>query len=44
LSKSGFELILDAELENNMGNITTLAETILDGSDWKLSKNNSLLR
>ena len=44
LSKSGFELILDAELENNMGNITTLAETILDGSDWKLGKNNSLLR
>ena len=44
LSKSGFELVLDAELENNMGNITTLAERVLDGSDWKLGENNSLLR
>ena len=44
LSKSGFNLVLDAELENNMGNITTLAETILEESDWKLGENNSLLR
>ena len=43
LSKSGFDLVLDAELENNMGNITTLAETILDGSDWKLGKNSDTL-
>lgn len=43
LSKSGFELELDPELENNTGNITTLAGNILEGSDWKLGKDNSLL-
>lgn len=36
LSKSGFNLEFDQELENNMGNIDTLAERVLDGSDWKL--------
>lgn len=44
LSKSGFNLVLDAELENNMGNIITLANTILEESDWKLGEDNSLLR
>jgi hypothetical protein len=34
LSKSGFNLEFDSELENNMGNIEYLAEKILDGSDW----------
>lgn len=43
LSKSGFDLVLDAELENNMGNITTLARTVLDGSDWELGEENSNL-
>lgn len=43
LSKSGFELVLDPELENNMGNITKLAETILEGSDWELGEENSIL-
>jgi hypothetical protein len=36
-------LELDPELENNTGNITTLAGNILEGSDWKLGKDNSLL-
>ena len=44
LSKSGFELVLDAELENNMGNIEYLAEKVLEGSDWELGEDNSLLR
>ena len=44
LSKSGFDLVLDAELENNMGNITSLAEVVLDGSDWKLGEGSDLLR
>lgn len=44
LSKSGFNLVLDAELENNMGNITTLAETVLEESDWKLGEGSDLLR
>lgn len=43
LSKSGFDLVLDPELENNMGNITTLAEVVLDGSDWKLGEGSSNL-
>lgn len=43
LSKSGFDIELDQELENNMGNITTLANTILDGSDWKLGESNDEL-
>ena len=44
LSKSGFDLVLDAELENNMGNIEYLAEKVLEGSDWELGEDNSLLR
>ena len=40
LSKSGFNLQFDQELENNMGNIETLAEKILEESDWQLRKSN----
>ena len=36
LSKSGFDIELDNELENNMGTIDELANTVLDGSDWEL--------
>ena len=36
LSKSGFEIELDNELENNLGTIDVLANTILKGSDWEL--------
>jgi hypothetical protein len=43
LSKSGFNIQLDPELENNMGNITTLAEYILDESDWRLGKDNTVI-
>lgn len=43
LSKSGFSIQLDPELENNMGNIATLAETILEESDWRLGENNDIL-
>ena len=43
LSKSGFSIQLDPELENNMGNITTLAEVILDESDWRLGKDNAVI-
>lgn len=44
LSKSGFNLEFDAKLENNMGNITSLAEVILDESDWKLKEDNDILQ
>ena len=36
LSKSGFNLEFDTELENNMGNIGELGEEVLKESDWKL--------
>lgn len=39
LSKTGFNLEFDSELENNTGTITELAEKILEGTDWKLADN-----
>lgn len=36
LSKNGFSIELDTELENNQGTIKELAEAILDGTDWKV--------
>ena len=42
LSKTGFELEFDNELQNNMGTVEYLAEQILEGSDWKLEGNSSL--
>ena len=44
LSKSGFNLVFDSQLENNMGNIETLAERILDESDWQLRKSGKILK
>ena len=44
LSKSGFNLEFNQELENNMGNIETLAERILDESDWQLRKTGEILK
>lgn len=41
LSKTGFDLVLDNELENNMGTVVQLAETILEGSDWRIDKDNT---
>ena len=38
LSKSGFDIQLDPELENNMGTIEELATVILEDSDWKLKE------
>lgn len=42
LSKTGFEIELDNELENNMGTVETLAENILKGSDWRVGKSDKL--
>ena len=44
LSKTGFSIQLDPELENNMGTIIDLAETILEDSDWKLKSQNATLQ
>ena len=43
LSKTGFNLVLDPELENNMGNITYLADKILEESDWRRGQDNDVL-
>ena len=44
LSKSGFNLEFSSELENNIGNIETLAEQILDESDWQLKPSGETLK
>ena len=36
LSKNGFDITLGEELENNSGDIVTLAEKVLEGSDWSV--------
>ena len=33
LSKTGFNIVLDNELQNNQGTITELAEKVLEESD-----------
>lgn len=40
LSKTGFNLEFDPELQNNMGKITELAERVVDGTDWKIRPTN----
>lgn len=44
LSKSGFDIILDAELENNTGTVTELAEAVLSESDWKVGDSEILVQ
>ena len=44
LSKSGFDLVFDAELENNTGNVELLASRILEGSDWELKPSGKILK
>lgn len=41
LSKNGFNLQLDTELENNQGTIVELADFTLKETDWKVDKQNS---
>jgi hypothetical protein len=41
LNKNGFKVELDAELENNQGTATQLAETILLDTDWTVDKDHS---
>ena len=44
LSKSGFNLEFNQELENNTGNINYLANEILKESDWKLKESGEVLK
>lgn len=43
LSKSGFEVVLDPKLENSTDNIVNLGNKVLEGSDWKIGSDNSIL-
>lgn len=43
LSKSGFNLVFDTELENNMGTIEELADAVLKETDWKIKSNGQVL-
>ena len=44
LSKSGFNLEFNQELENNTGNINYLANEVLKESDWKLKESGEILK
>lgn len=37
LGKNGWSVVLDSELKNNYGNLTQLAERILEGSGWTVA-------
>ena len=41
LSKNGFNLTFDTELENNSGTVLELGEAVLEGTDWTLDTTNS---
>lgn len=42
LSKTGYDLVFDSELENNLGTIDELADEILKGSDWARKKGDTI--
>lgn len=42
LSKNGYHLTFDVELENNMGTVKELSEVILDGTDWSVGESDFL--
>lgn len=37
LSKTGFDLEFDPELDNNQGNIIELGEKVVEGTDWRIA-------
>ena len=43
LSKNGFSIELDTELENNTGTIKELSEAILEETDWKVGEVDTLV-
>ena len=44
LSKSGFNLQLDSQLENNMGNVNDLGKFIISETDWELKTSDEILK
>ena len=41
LAKGGYNVVLDQSLNNNQGTVTELGEKVLEGTDWKVDKENS---
>ena len=41
LSKTGFDITLNAELNNNQGNVLELGQTVLKDTDWHIDINDS---
>lgn len=44
LSKTGFDLVFDNELENNQGTAPELVQKVLEGSDWRLASNSDIIQ
>lgn len=44
LSKNGFNLIFDQELENNQGTVEQLAKVILKDTDWRVSEESEMIQ
>ena len=44
LSKNGLDLVFDPEKENSTGDIITLAQKTLEGTDWVVSDESELIR
>ena len=44
LSKTGFDLVFDNELENNQGTAPELVEKVLEGSDWRLARDSDIIQ
>lgn len=44
LSKTGFNLEFDNELENNTGTVQELGEKVLDGTDWQILQAETILQ
>lgn len=43
LSKNGFELIFDAELESGQGTVESLGRAALEGSDWQFDDSSDIM-
>lgn len=41
LGKTGYSLVFSQELMNNTGTVTQLGEKVVEGTDWKIDKDNS---
>lgn len=41
LSRTGFDLTFDTELENNIGTAEELVEKVIENTDWRINKNDS---